>query len=606
METLFIYLAKTILASGVMYLYYLLFLKDKTFHHYNRFYLLSAIVISLLLPLLKIRYFTIEVNSDIYVLIHKLQNFNPQKITNHVFNYYSVFAFGFGLVSLFFLMKLIFGIFKINRFKRQFPKENYEGINFYRTNLENAPFSYFRNLFWKNAININSDAGKQILKHEMVHIEQKHSADKILTEIAVSVFWFNPFFHIIKKEIHLIHEYLADKKAIKNADTKAFAAMLLANHFFGNAMPAANPFLSSNLKKRLKMLQKSKTKFSYLRKILALPLLFAIAFIYLVNAKNREIRKENYEISKVADSIKNDTVKISSDTIFHREFEESSVKISELGNAINKKSEELKNLKPDSEDFKNKIEEIGSLSKEIEKIANSDQYKTYQYYFDANEFGDFNGFFNSDEFKKQQKALEEHFNSDEFKDLNNIEFIFPEIPEIPEIPNTAFGTDGTLFFDNENLKFDNEKLKKELEKIRKESEKIAKKSTELAKKQGEIAKKQGEIARQNGIEARKQGEIARKQGEIARQNGIEARKQGEIARQKGIEARKQAEIAVFYFDSNDLGNEKYPEDTKIYINGKKSTKQEMDALNPDDIESVSINSKSKDDKKSAEIRIKTK
>ncbi|WP_232816202.1 hypothetical protein [Chryseobacterium capnotolerans] len=79
METLLLYFGKVILCSGVMFLYYQLSLKDKTFHHYNRFYLLSAILISLLLPLVKIEDFTIEVSNELYVLLGKIQNFNTQK-----------------------------------------------------------------------------------------------------------------------------------------------------------------------------------------------------------------------------------------------------------------------------------------------------------------------------------------------------------------------------------------------------------------------------------------------------------------------------------------------------------------------------------------------
>ena len=39
MEAILLYFGKTILCSGVTFLYYQLSLKDKTFHHYNRFYL---------------------------------------------------------------------------------------------------------------------------------------------------------------------------------------------------------------------------------------------------------------------------------------------------------------------------------------------------------------------------------------------------------------------------------------------------------------------------------------------------------------------------------------------------------------------------------------
>src|SRR5690606_27286491 len=114
-----------------------------------------------------------------------------------------------------------------------------------------------------------------------------------------AIFWFNPFFYFLKKEINLIHEYLADNKAVRQSDTKAFAQMLLASHFSGNQLPATSPFLSSNLKKRLKMIQKPKTKFGYARRLFALPVVFTVAFAYMVNAKNREIEKVNIDAEKI-------------------------------------------------------------------------------------------------------------------------------------------------------------------------------------------------------------------------------------------------------------------------------------------------------------------
>lgn len=309
MENLLNYLLKLILCSGVMFLYYRLFLKDKTFHHYNRFYLLATLAVSLLLPFLKVSTFTVNINQNIYDLLQLLQSENSSKTSSDDFTIYRIIFTIFVLVSIFFILKFILGLIKIKKIKKQFPEEQFEGISFYNTNLEHAPFSFFRNLFWKKSILIQSELGKQILKHEMVHIEQKHTYDKIFVEILTAIFWFNPIFYLIKKEINLIHEYLADKKALKNSDTKAFAQMLLETHFSGITLAGTSPFLNSNLKKRITMLKKSNTKFSYWRKVLALPLLFSLVFAYMVKAENREIKKNNQKISLIVSSIKKDTIK---------------------------------------------------------------------------------------------------------------------------------------------------------------------------------------------------------------------------------------------------------------------------------------------------------
>lgn len=312
MENLFFYFGKVVLCSAVMFLYYRIFLKDKTFHHYNRFYLLGTLFVSLFLPLLKVDYFTINLDQNIYGLLALFQNTPATKIPTNYFTFSTIIFSAFAVFSFIFILKFVFAVLKINKIKKEYPRENFEGISFYMTNLENAPFSFFKNLFWRKSILLQSDLGKQILKHEMVHIEQKHSYDKVLIEIVTAIFWFNPFFYLIRKEINLIHEYLADKKALKNSDTKAFAQMLLETHFSGSVLPATSPFLNSNLKKRITMLKKSNTKFSYWRKVFALPLLFILVFAYMVKAENREINKTNKMVTEMTNfynqKSKNDTI----------------------------------------------------------------------------------------------------------------------------------------------------------------------------------------------------------------------------------------------------------------------------------------------------------
>ena len=505
-----------ILVSAVMSAYYLLFLRDKTFHHYNRFYLLGTMVLSLLLPLLKVEYFTIETDSRILLLLNQFNQNSSQEVEN-TFNFSNFGALILGIVSFFLLAKLTLGLVKIHQLKKEFPKESIKGITFYNTNLHDAPFSFFRNLFWKKSILINSDLGKQILKHEMVHIEQKHSFDKLFVQIIQSLFWFNPIFYFIKKEITLIHEYLADKKAVKNADTRAFAQMLLASNFSGNVLPATSPFLSSNLKKRLKMLTQKNTKYSYARRILALPILFGVSFALLVNAKNIEIKKQNKAIEIAVQELKKDTVK-EKDVQKLLEAQQAKInkasekikkeneKIATLSEQTRKKSEELQKIAKekgaDSYDYELKAKELENLGNEIDRIANSEAYQNNWKEFELN-FTEMDKVFNSDEFKNQfkmneekMKELEKKFNSKEFKDkIIRIQKVrTPQMMdvEVPEPITPPISIEKLKNSPNSNLT--KEEIKK-LDKLSKERAELSKKQAELAKKQAEIAKQQAEISR---------------------------------------------------------------------------------------------------------------
>ena len=617
METLLLYFGKVILCSGVTFLYYQLSLKDKTFHHYNRFYLLAAMVVSLLLPLIKIEDFTIEVNNDVYMLLDKIQNFNTEKNINNDHTYFRIIFSALGLVTLYFLGKLIYGVIRIQQLKSQFQKENIEGINFYHTDLTEAPFSYFKNLFWKNTITLNSDIGKQILKHEMVHIEQKHSFDKIFIEIITSVFWFNPFFHIIKREISLIHEYLADKKAVKQSDTKAFAQMLLASHFSGTQLPATSPFLSSNLKKRLKMLQKPKTKFGYARRIFALPVLFSVAFAYLVNAKNKEIKETNIVIEKAVSQIKKDTVtpQKAEKAVKSQFFKEpeSQKEITALGQKIQEKSKALKGMKPDSKEFEKNLEEIGELSGEIGRITNSDDFKM-AYAFDTSELKKVNEYFKSSEWKNKMKALEDM--GVEIPDLSNLNIDFPDTPPTPPrapgappAPPSPPRAPKVRFFKSNDYVYENWSPKAEA------SAEDAKKAAKVAKVKAEIARKKAKL----DIESAKlEGERAKLEAQRRALDASEKNvyvfkslnfdKVGEIPKMMEMEAdfiRKDAKGEITMngikrFKLNEWNN------TKIFIDGRESTREEMEALKPEKIASITINKQNSASIRRGEIRIQTK
>lgn len=574
METILLYFGKVILCSGVMFLYYQLSLKDKTFHHYNRFYLLLAIIVSLLLPLITVEDFTIEVSNDLYLLLDKLQNFNTQKNVNNGNLYFNIIFSALGVVSLYFLGKLIYGIFKIQQFKQEFQKESFDGINFYRTDLTEAPFSYFKNLFWKNAITLDSDIGKQILKHEMVHIEQKHSFDKILIEVVTAVFWFNPFFHIIKKEISLIHEYLADKKAVKNSDTKAFAQMLLASHFSGTQLPAASPFLSSNLKKRLKMLQKPKTKFGYARRILALPVLFTVAFAYLVNAKNKEIEQTNLSIKKAVSEIKHDTVKEKIEQKENSELtdpEESNRQLAELQKKMEKKKVELSKLDPESAAFEKKMEEIDDLVSAMTDITDESSKKVDEY-------------FNSAEWKKQMEVLENMDPLDK-KEVRKI-------------------------------KRDAEKAAREASKAAIDAEKIGREAARAGKVAAEQARIEIRKAKIEAENAKKESEKAKIEVEHAKIEAENAVKNLNINFTALNNSPKVLVMQADFIKKDGNGNitvngvKKYDvkgwDNYKYFVNGNEVSKEEALSIKPENIESINIIKENVVRGTQNEIRIKTK
>ena len=289
MQAFFVYLLKVIIYSGIGFGYYHIVLRNKRFHYYNRFYLLMSVALSLALPFLQLQIWQWKssnpqvINLAAIMVTNASEKEDAGRSLSLSLNDFVLLAYGIIAVCL--LLSFLSGLLKIIRMKKQYPSEKVGDVLFINTDLPQAPFSFFTNLFWKNSIDISGETGRQIFRHELTHIEQKHSSDKLFLQIITLIFWLNPFYWLIQKELSLIHEFIADEKSVADKDAEAFARMLLQSQFGRNAFLPLQSFYYSSIKRRLHMLtSSSKTSYSYARRILALPvlslsiLLFAFKF----------------------------------------------------------------------------------------------------------------------------------------------------------------------------------------------------------------------------------------------------------------------------------------------------------------------------------------
>jgi len=309
-QTVLLYLLKSILISGIFLAYYWIALRDKKFHYYNRFYLLTASLISLIAPLLNFNWFSVE-EPVLYGSSELIQFVLPKTNGNNGIHldwadYVIVIA---GLITLILLGLLLMHIIKIQLLKKKWEVTKMEGFDFINTNEENAPFSFLNNLFWKQSISLQDQGGQQIFKHEITHIQQKHTWDRIYCQIVASVFWMNPFNWFIQNELVAIHEFIADEEAVGNSNVQAFAKMLLQTHYGNHFLSPTHSFFYSSIKRRLAMLTKSTNiKYSYLRRVMVLPVIIASVCLISIKVHAKE------RIEKKVEEIKNNFSLLVSDT----------------------------------------------------------------------------------------------------------------------------------------------------------------------------------------------------------------------------------------------------------------------------------------------------
>ena len=186
-------------------------------------------------------------------------------------------------------MGMIYALFRIYRLLKTHECKSVGDIYLILTQAKGTPFSFFRYIFWNEEIDLSSESGKQILQHELTHVQEKHSFDKLFMQIILIAGWFNPFFWLIKNELNVIHEFIADRKAVKDGDTASLAQMLLTAVYPKQQFILTNPFFFSPIRRRLQMLaNNTNPKFSYIRRLVVLPLLAIMVVLFAFRDKEQK------------------------------------------------------------------------------------------------------------------------------------------------------------------------------------------------------------------------------------------------------------------------------------------------------------------------------
>jgi TonB family protein len=234
--------------------FYVLLLQRETFFQLNRIYLVGSAVVSFLIPVIQLEwvkqwFITQKVQQTIYsaspAVIYQIKVVQPHYITlGQVIG--SIYVAGILILSI----KLIWQLVALSRIMQ------YKQVA--------AAWSFFK----KIKVDEQLPSRQVIVAHEEVHARQWHSADVLLIEVLMILNWFNPVIYFYRRAVKHIHEFIADRDAVKAGTSKNEYAMLLLSQTFDVPVHhLLNPFFNhSVLKQRIKMLQKNKSHYSALLK----------------------------------------------------------------------------------------------------------------------------------------------------------------------------------------------------------------------------------------------------------------------------------------------------------------------------------------------------
>ena len=147
-----------------------------------------------------------------------------------------------------------------------------EGVKVRFTEEKGSPFSFFHWIFINKNM-LNDPCLHEVLLHERTHVRQWHSVDVMLSEVCTILCWFNPFAWILRREVRVNLEYLADQSVVdKGHDARTYQYHLLALTYQGSVATLSNNFNVLPLKQRIKMMNKERSKsIGRLKYLLLLP-----------------------------------------------------------------------------------------------------------------------------------------------------------------------------------------------------------------------------------------------------------------------------------------------------------------------------------------------
>ena len=291
---------------AVLWLVYRFLFRNSNRLYFNRFFLLTSLLLALAMPLLGLlsglelpQMATLKQNLFGGALLNEVivtsdgQPMLPEVIvttsTQSRFSAWQViggiYLLGAGVMTLLFLIKLGKLILLIIRS----PKRKMSGCTAVFTGREQGSFSFFRYAIFPNE-NVDPD----IMRHEMSHISHNHSWDILFAEVMMILQWFNPFVYLYKKELQSLHEYQADRDVVATGvDKKNYMMLILQQCTAVDFSGMSNNFSLILTKKRIKMITRNeKAKGLWWRLLATLPVL-AVLLIANTKVAAQEKKTEN-------------------------------------------------------------------------------------------------------------------------------------------------------------------------------------------------------------------------------------------------------------------------------------------------------------------------
>jgi TonB family protein len=264
-------------------IYYFLFRKE-TFYRFNRIYLLSSVILSMILPAIHLAPFQSDKGllpvaiKSVTVMAYKV--YAPGIQEKQTLQFLPLFYWIIAILLTAYLIYQVAGMLALIR-RHNIKAE--DGHKVVMLTNGNHTFSFFNLIFIPPGLSSGNEY-KQVVCHELAHVRQFHSIDILLFQLIKILQWFNPFIYLMETMLKETHEYLADEAVLKQDSNASQYRLLLLSQVFGIKPGLFSFFNHSLIKNRLTMMTKRKSPTrNRLKYLIVLPFLTLVILVVCCN-----------------------------------------------------------------------------------------------------------------------------------------------------------------------------------------------------------------------------------------------------------------------------------------------------------------------------------
>ena len=308
----FIYSVKVAVCLALFYLFHKLLMSRDTFHAFNRFAILSMMLLSLVLPLVHL---SLGSEAGINRGTVALEGLVAQTVAvddgngaGEGLTLTQVLLAAYVLGVVLFVGKALLSVGSLLRLiRRARCVEVRNGIRIYTMQGDISPFSWFRYIImsemdWQ-------ENRREIVLHEMAHIRRCHSMDVAVCNMMIVFQWYNPAAWLLKRELQTVHEYEADEAVLSaGVDANHYQMLLIRKAVGERLFSMANNLNHNSLKKRITMMKIKRTNPVQKAKIAFVLPLAAMTVAAFASQKVENLSEKVEQESEVFSSVSDNPV----------------------------------------------------------------------------------------------------------------------------------------------------------------------------------------------------------------------------------------------------------------------------------------------------------